>query len=552
LKKEQSSGRSDQRVPPKITMVFSNSAGYAVCMKFDLLIKNGQVLDGTGTEAVQTDVGIRGERIEAVDDLSKAAAGRIIDAAGQFVCPGFIDVHSHSDAYLLIEPRASSKVFQGITTEVCGNCGASAAPRLGDANLPSDWQDKPFPGTWSTVAEYRKLFDQAQPAVNEALLIGHNTLHRGICGYEPRGANPAELNAMRRALEQALDEGGCGMSTGLIYPPASAVPREEIVELSRICAAKRKIYTSHMRSEGRLLLEAIDETLDIGRRSGARVQISHLKTSGQANWYKIDAALEKIESAIGEGLEVAADRYPYTAAQTDLDIILPDWALYDGKEAVLNRLRDPETRRRIRSEVLEGRGEFGFSTVMIGSVENPDFFPFKGVRVDEAARALGMEPVDALLHLIEKDELRTGGIFFGMCEENMRRILMQPWVMIGCDASLRAPDGILSTDHPHPRAYGSFTRLLRASLDGQTVALPEMIRKMTSLAADRFRLKGRGILKKGSFADIVVFNPATVKENTTYKEPHQLSEGVTALVVNGTLTIKDGKLTGNRRGRFLD
>ena len=521
-------------------------------MKFDLLIKNGTVLDGTGAEAIRADIGISGERITAVGDLSKAETKQTIDATGQIVCPGFIDVHSHSDAYLLIEPRASSKVFQGITTEVCGNCGASAAPRLGDAKLPSDWQDKPFPGMWRTVSEYRKIFDQVKPAVNEALLIGHNTLHRGICGYEPRGATPDELKEMCRALEQALDEGGCGLSTGLIYPPASAVPSDEIIALAKVCAAKHKIYTSHMRSEGKQLLEAIDEALSIGRKSGARVQISHLKTSGKDNWHKIDAALAEIEAARAEGIEVAADRYPYTAACTDLDIILPDWALYDGKAAVLARLADSEVRKKISDEILAGRGEFGFSTVMIGSVENPALHALKGMKVDDAAKLLGMEPVDALLHIIEKDELRTGGIFFGMCEENMWKILAQPWVMIGSDASLRAPDGILSKDHPHPRAYGSFTKLLRASLDGQTVPLPEMIRKMTSLPAEHFRLKDRGVLKKGNFADVVVFDPAKIKENTTYARPHQLSEGVVALAVNGTLTIENGALTGKRSGMFLD
>lgn len=521
-------------------------------MNFDLLIQNGEVLDGTGAEAVRADVGICGDQIKEIGDLSRAEAKQTIDATDQIVCPGFIDVHSHSDAYLLIDPRASSKVFQGITTEVCGNCGASVAPRLGEAKLPSDWQDKPFPGTWRTVSEYRKLFEQAQPAVNEALLIGHNTLHRGIAGYEPRGASPDELKEMGRALEQALDEGGCGMSTGLIYPPASAVPREEVVELSKICAAQEKIYTSHMRSEGKQLLEAIDEALDIGRRSGARVQISHLKTSGKANWNKIDDALAKIENALDGGLEVAADRYPYTAAQTDLDIVLPDWAIQGGAEKELARLADSKVRKKIRDEILDERGEFGFQTVMIGSTENPEFHTFKGVELTEAAKRLNMEPVDALLHIIEKDNLRTGGIFFGMCEENMWRILAQPWVMIGCDASLRAPDGILSKDHPHPRAYGSFTKLLRASLDGQAVALPEMIRKMTSLAAEQFRLKNRGVLKKGNFADITVFDPKTVQEKTSYANPHQLSEGITTLVVNGTLTIADGKLTGQRKGLFLD
>lgn len=520
-------------------------------MNFDLLIKNGSVLDGTGAEAVRADVGISGERIAAVGDLSKAEAKQAIDATGQIVCPGFIDVHSHSDAYLLIEPRASSKVFQGVTTEVCGNCGASAAPRLGDAKLPSDWQDKPFPGTWRTVAEYRKLFDQAKPAVNEALLIGHNTLHRGVSGYEPRGATPDELKEMCRALEQALDEGGCGLSTGLIYPPASAVPSDEIIALAKVCAGRGKIYTSHMRSEGKQLLEAIDEALNISRTSGARIEISHLKTSGKDNWHKIDAALAKIEAARAEGLEVAADRYPYTAAQTDLDITLPDWALYDGKAAVLARLADSDTRKRIREEILEGRGEFGFGIIMIGSTEHPDLQQFKGMYLTDAAKELNMEPVDALLHIVEKDELRTGGIFFGMSEENMWKILAQPWVMIGSDASIRAPDGILSNDHPHPRAYGSFTKVLRAAMDGQTASLPETVRKMTSLAAEHFRLKDRGVLKKGNFADVVVFDPAKVKENTTYKEPHQLSEGVTTLIVNGTLTIENGKLTGQRNGHFL-
>ena len=520
-------------------------------MDFDLLIKNGSVLDGTGADAVRADIGIRGEKIAAVGDLTSAAAKTIIDASDKIVCPGFIDVHSHSDAYLLVDPRAPSKVFQGITTEVCGNCGASAAPRLGAAELPSDWQDKPFPGTWQTVAEYRNLFDQVKPAVNEALLIGHNSLHRGICGYDPRGATPDELKTMCRALEQALDEGGCGMSTGLIYPPASAVPPEEIITLAKVVAARNGIYTSHMRSEGARLLEAIDETLNIGRKADVRVQVSHLKASGRANWHKLDAALENIEAARAEGIAVAADRYPYTAAQTDLDIILPDWAIHGGRDAELARLRDSNLREIIRAEILEERGEFGFSTVMIGSTEHPDLQNLKGLKLEDAAEQLRMEPVDALLYIVEKDDLRTGGIFFGMNEENMWKVLETPWVMVGCDASLRAPDGPLSTDHPHPRAYGSFTKLLRASIDGLTVPLPEMIRKMTSLPAKQFGLTGRGEIRKGAFADIAVFSPDDICENSTYADPHRLSDGIDALVVNGTLTIRDSKQTEQRNGQFL-
>ena len=508
--------------------------------------------DGTGANPGQADVGICGDKIAEIGNLSGATAKQTIDATGKFVCPGFIDVHSHSDAYLLVDPRAPSKVFQGITTEICGNCGASVAPRLGEAKLPSDWQDKEFPGTWRTVAEYRTLFEQVKPTVNEALLIGHNTLHRGVCGYEPRGATPEELKEMCRALEQALDEGGCGMSTGLIYPPASAVPQEEVIALATVVAKHDGIYTSHMRSEGARLLEAIDETLNIGRRAGVRVQVSHLKASGKANWHKLDDALGRIETARAAGIQVAADRYPYTAAQTDLDIILPDWALFDGKEAVLGRLRDPELREKIRAEILEERGEFGFSTVMIGSTEHPDLKNLKGMKLEDAAQRLRLAPVDALLHIVEKDELRTGGIFFGMSEENMWKVLETPWVMIGCDASLRAPDGPLSHDHPHPRAYGSFTKLLRAALDGQTVPLPEMIRKMTSLPAQQFGLKDRGEIRKSAFADIAVISPDDVKENSTYGDPHRLSGGIDALVVNGAITIANGKLSGKSNGQFLE
>ncbi len=520
-------------------------------MKFDLLIQNGAVLDGTGAEAIRADIGICGERIEAIGDLSKAEAKQTIDATGKTVCPGFIDAHSHSDAYLLIEPRVSSKIFQGVTTEVCGNCGASAAARLGKGELPSDWQDKPFPGTWSTVAEYRELFDQVRPAVNEALLVGHNTLHRAHAGYEPRGANPDELAAMKAAFEKALDEGACGLSSGLIYPPASAVPPGEIHALAEIAAQREKIYTTHMRNESASVLEAIDEALETARRTGVRLEISHLKVGGKRNWHLIDAVIEKIEDARAEGIDVAADRYPYTASCTDLDIVLPDWALYDGKEAVLERLRDSKVRKKIRDDILAGRNGFERGRIMIGSVENPLFHTFKGMELEKAAKKLGMEPVDALLHIIEKDELRTGGIFFGMSEENMWRVLGLPWVMIGSDASLRAPDGILSTDHPHPRAYGSFTKFLRAALDGKTVALPEAIRKMTALPAEQFRLKNRGILKKGNFADVVIFDPEAVKENTTYAKPHQLSDGMETVIVNGTLTIENSRLTGKRDGQFL-
>lgn len=516
----------------------------------DIRICHGTVYDGSGSEGVRADVGIRRGRIVVIGDLSGYTARSDLDADGCLVTPGLIDAHSHSDIALLVEPRASSKVFQGVTTEICGNCGASAAPRCGDAPLPSDWQDKPLPGSWRTVADYRSLYDRVCPAIHTALLVGHNSLHRGICGYAPRGATPDELSKMVRILEESLDEGAGGLSFGLIYPPASAVPEEELIALAHACQQRDRICTFHMRSEAGGLEDAVAEVIRIGRRTGVRVHISHLKTSGEANWHRLDRVFDQIESAREEGIDLTADRYPYTAAQTDLDILLPSHALHGGREAILRRLSTPGKRALLREEILEERGEFGLRHVMIGTVETPRLHHLKGMMLIDAAEQAGCEPVDFLLDLIEEDALRTGGIFFGMCEKNMKRILQKPWVMIGSDASLRAPDGPLSADHPHPRAYGTFTRILRNALDGDLLPLAEAIRKMTSFPAERFCLHHRGRIQPGFYADIAVFDPEQLQERTTYAEPHRLSEGVRHLVVNGVPLIEEFRLTGSRNGRF--
>ncbi len=511
-------------------------------MDFDFIISGGQVFDGSGSGSVRCDVGIRGDYVAAVGDLSAAGAEKEIDAAGCIVCPGFIDAHSHSDTYLLLEPTAASKIYQGIATEICGNCGASAAPLLGAYKMPSDWLDKDYPKPWKSVADYRKRFTEAAPAINAALLVGHNTLHAGICGYEPRGATPDELKQMFQTLEQALDEGAAGLSSGLAYPPGSAVPREELIELCKIVARRGSIHTTHMRSESGGLLEAIDEAADIAARSGVRLHISHLKASGESNWHKLGAALEKVHRA-----GATADRYPYTAGSTDLDILLPQWASYGGRDAILSRIRSPGTRQKIRDELLE-KPSSHWNNVMIGSTQ---FEEFKGKYLTEIADLLGMGEVDALLHLIDADELKTGGIFFSMSEENLWRVLAEPRVSIGSDGSMRAPWGPLSHDHPHPRAYASHTRFLRAALDGQTVPVAEAIRKMTALPAEQFGLQKRGLLKKGYFADIAVIDPETLKGNSTYAQPHQLSSGVCHLFVNGFQTLEDGRHTPQRGGRFL-
>lgn len=525
-------------------------------MPIDIKIVNGLVFDGANNSATHCDIGINNNMITKMGDLSAENAERTIDADGMVVCPGFIDTHSHSDTYLLIEPSAASKIYQGITTEICGNCGASAAPLNGSYKMPSDWLDKDYSALgrarspsgppWQSVAEYRKLYESVKPAINAALLIGHNTLHAGICGYEPRAATADEMRTMLKELERALDEGGIGLSSGLAYPPGSAVPREEIIELCKVVARHGGLYTTHMRSESGELLEAIDESIDIAERSGARLQISHLKASGQGNWGKIEAALERIRAAKNR-MSIGSDRYPYTAGCTDLDILLPQWATYGGRDAILARIRAPESRRKLRAEFDDKPADY-WDNVMVGSTQYEEF---KGKYLPEVAASLGMETVDAFLHLIDTDDLKTGGIFFSMSEENLWRVLAEPYVSLGSDGSMRAPWGPLSKDHPHPRAYGSHTKFLRAALDGKTVPLSEAIYKMTGLPAEQFGLKKRGLLKEGYAADILVFDPDAIRENTTYAHPHQLSNGMRHVIVNGIHSLVDGKHTDQRGGRFL-
>jgi len=518
---------------------------------FDIKITNGQVLDGTGSSPVRLDVGITGDRISALGDLSAAESHFTLHASRKIVCPGFIDAHSHSDAYLLIEPLAHSKIYQGITTEVVGNCGASAAPLAGDYHIPMDWLDLEYPGKWNSVAEYRDLLEQVRPALNVVLLIGHSTLRAGVVGYENRPANDSELQEMVRLFEQSLDEGGRGLSTGLIYAPGMFAPREELVELAKVAARHDGIYASHMRNEGAHLLEAIKELVSIGKDAEIKAEISHLKTSGRNNWGLIDDALDLIRKARAEGVDVAADRYPYTSGYTDLDIIFPEWAAEGGREAVLRRVRNSSERARLRADLFKSKSDDYWETVVIGSTSHPDNRRFQGMPIRQAAEHLGMEPVDAVLYFAESDELKTTAFFFGMSEDNMMKILGEPYVMIATDASLRAPTGPLSHDYPHPRAYGSFPRFLRMALDGKTVPLPEAVRKMTSLPATHFGLKDRGVIAESMKADIVVFEPTKVMDKASYANPHQLADGIDHVIVNGVLTLIGGRLTGEHAGRFL-
>jgi N-acyl-D-amino-acid deacylase len=537
-----------------------------VAATFDILIRNGLVCDGTGAPAWTGDVAISGDRIAAVGHLDGACAAQVVDAAGLVVAPGFIDAHSHSDTYLLLEPDAPSKISQGVTTEICGQCGASAAPLVGQARLPADWAAQRYPvkrsarlstgadgtgPTWSSVAEYRALLEQVQPAVNTVLLIGHNTLRAGVMGYESRGATADELRSMQRHLAQALDEGGSGLSTGLVYQPGRYASADEVLGLARMVAARGGVYASHMRSEGDQLLEALDEVLDLGRASGVRVQVSHLKTSHAHNWGKLDAVFQRIAAAQRQGVVVHADRYPYLAGATDLDIVLPDWAGRGGREVVLARVADASLRARIAAELDAEREPDAWEGVMIGGTVHPDLRVWRGATIASVAQATGRTAGTVIVDVLRLDELRTGAFFFGMSEANLRRIYAQPWVMVGSDASIRALQGPLRADHPHPRAYGAFPRFLRLVQDEGLLTLPEAIRRLTSLPADAFGLQGRGRVVPAALADLVLFDPVEICDQATFAAPHVYSRGVRQVWVNGCNSYEHGQCTGRRAGRML-
>ena len=519
---------------------------------FDVIITGGRIFDGTGKPAFTGDVGITGDTItEIAPGLAKAETRRLIHAEGRMVCPGFIDTHSHSDVYVLIQPDAPSKIFQGVTTEVVGNCGASGAPLRGAYRMPSDWKDKPFPDTWQSVADYRRLLEAHPPAVNVVMLVGHNTLRGGAMGYDNRPATPEELRDMVAQLEQGMDEGARGLSSGLMYPPGMFAPAEEVATLCRAAARRDGTDTTHMRNEGSGLLEAIDEAISAARQSGVRLQISHLKTAGKANWHKIDAALERIETARAAGMDITADRYPYIASYTDLDYICPSWFMEGGNKASLARLRDPATRKKLREELCHDHPDAYWPTVVIGAVTEHFHRKYQGMPLVDVAKQLNMEPVDACLYLLDVDELRTNAFFLGMSEANMHRILAMPWVTLGSDASVRALTGPLSVDYPHPRAYGTFPRFLRMALDGKTVTVEEAVRKMTSLPAQQFRLKDRGTLARGKKADLSIINPETVRDIATFDQPRRLAEGVVLVLVNGMVALENRQMSGSYAGKLL-
>jgi N-acyl-D-amino-acid deacylase len=527
---------------------------------FDLKIEGATVIDGTGAEGSRADVGVSDDVIAAVGDLSRESAGSTLRAAGRVLAPGFIDMHSHSDWRLWENRRAESKIRQGVTTEVVGNCGFSPAPVatefLDDLRGFALYVPTGMDFRWRSVGEYLRAFDADGTALNVVQLVGHGTLRIATMGFARRAPDVKELARMQRLMADAMEDGAWGLSTGLIYAPGSYAATEEIVEIARVAGRHRGFYASHIRGEGATLLDAVTEAIRVGREGDLPVQVSHIKAAGRPNWGKVAAALALIDAARAEGLDVMADVYPYTASSTTLRTLLPDWALEGGVEAMMQRLGDPAVRARIRSELeapVTGQSlldRIGWENIMIAYCARRK--DAEGKRLSELGAARGLDPLEAALELIVDEAGKAYMILFQLDEADLRRALVHPIVMIGSDGSSLAPYGPLGAGKPHPRSYGTFPRVLgEYAREQRVLGLPEAVHKMTGLPAQRLGLRDRGVVRVGAKADLVVFDRKRVADQATYEEPHRYPVGVEHVLVNGRLVIKDGEHTGSLPGRLL-
>ncbi len=522
---------------------------------FDILIRGGLVCDGTGSPAFGADIGVVQDRISAVGDLSRAAARCVIEACGLVVAPGFIDVHAHSDFSILADPRAQAKISQGITTEINGNCGLSAAPLLAEAwkRREADLREYGINEQWEDLPGYFRLLETRGMAVNGATLVGHGNIRGSIIGYANRTASKAETDAMIRLLDHALHEGALGLSTGLIYPPGIFTPADELIELAGMVRRSRGIYATHMRSEGSGLAEAVEETIGIGKRSGVHVHISHIKTAGEENWGKAASVIGMMDVYRHEGGALTCDCYPYTASSTDLDALLPAWVFENGNEQEISRLGNRETRERIRREMHPQTSRPGFwDAAVIASVASEGNAWIEGLNVAGLAAAWKIDPFDAFVRLLLEERLRVGAIFHSMSEENKRKFLSLPYCMLGTDSTARSFDGITRRGRPHPRGFGTFPRLISRHVRTEKLfSLEEAVRKATRLPAETFGIRDRGCVCAGAYADLVLFDPEQIQDLATFENPFTPSDGIRWVFVNGRPVIEDGSFTGLLPGRIL-
>ncbi|MFH2112210.1 MAG: D-aminoacylase [Candidatus Bathyarchaeota archaeon] len=520
-------------------------------MGFDLVVRNGVILDGSGNPWYRGDVGVSSGVIAAIGK-SGESADRVIDARGMVVAPGFIDIHSHSDYNVLREPRAESKVRQGVTMEVIGNCGNSAAPM---SEALREYRSKYMAAmmgdeqryNWTTMGDYMGLVESLGAAFNVVPLVGHGTLRQNAVGNEDREPTNSEMREMKRLLRESLKAGAWGLSTGLIYTPSVYADTDEIVKLAKVTAEYDSIYATHIRGEGDTLIEAVDEAIAIGRRANVKVQIAHFKACGSKNWGKTAATLRMVEEARAQGVDVTFDQYPYTASSTGLAALLPRWAQDGGAVKLLERLRDPKVRNRVRAQPTEEMEDWS-RIIIVQAKGNPRY---EGLSLQEIAGLEGKEPLDSMCDLLISEEAQVMVVLHEMVEEDVVRVMRSPIGMVGSDGRAVSPDGMYGRSMVHPRYYGTFPRVLGEYVRRGVIALPEAVRKMTSAPAQRLGIWDRGLIRVGFKADLVVFDPATVKDEATFEDPHRYPSGIPYVIVNGVPVVDNGEHTGALPGRVL-
>ncbi len=536
-------------------------ATWASAQSYDVIVRNGHIIDGTGSPWYSGDIAIQGGKIAAIGQLADAAAERVIDAHGLVVAPGFIDMLGQSELSILVNPHLPSKIFQGITTEITGE-GNSAAP-LNDAMIKADqsgYDHYQITPDWRTFREYFARLEKQGIGINVANFVGATSVRRMVLGDDNRAPNPVELERMKELVRQAMRDGAVGLSTALQYAPAPYASTDELIALAREAAQMGGIYATHLRSEGDAILPAIDEAIRIAREANIPAEIWHLKAAGKNNWGRMPEIIARIESAREAGIDISADTYAYTAWFNSFSAFIPPWAHDGGDAKMIERLKDPAQRARIRKDMetpssqwdnewLEVSGPEG---ILVGAVQNPKLVPLQGKTIAEIAKIWNKDPLDTIFDLLIADNAFTSVAVFGMSEADVSLALEQPWVSIDNDAHGASPEGLLGGEHPHPRAYGTFPRILRKYVREEgKLRLEEAIRKFSALPAQRMRLTDRGVLKKGMWADIVIFDPATIHDRASFENPNQLSEGMQFVLVNGVPVIENGKQTDALPGKVL-
>ena len=541
--------------------VVASVAGGLAAQSFDIVIRNGHIIDGTGSPWYSGDVGISNGRIAAIGVLVGAAAKRTIDAHGMVVAPGFIDMLGQSEITILVEPHLPSKIFQGITTEITGE-GGSVAP-LNGAIINADKSGYAHYGItpdWTTFREYFARLEKNGMGINLASYVGATQVRRMVLGDVDRAPSPAELERMKTLVREAMQDGAVGLSTSLQYAPAPYAKTEELIALASEAAKFGGIYATHMRSEGDAIMPALDEAFRIGREAHIPVEIWHLKAAGRQNWGRMPAIVRYIEHARATGVDVSADTYAYPAWFNTFSAFIPPWAHDGGDAKMIERLKDPAMRARIRKDMMTPSTAWdnewlevpGPEGILVCVVQNPELRPLQGKTIADIAKLWKEDPIDTIFDLLIKDDAFTEVAVFGMSEPDVALALQQPWVSVDNDSQGTSPEGLLGREHPHPRAYGTFPRILRKYVrEEHKLRLEEAIRKFTALPAQRMRLTDRGVLKRGMWADIVVFDPATIRDRATFEQPNQLSEGMQYVLVNGVAVIDGGKQTNALPGKVL-